>query len=395
MTHKINTVQREVTGFFGLVGISLVFFIGGVFLGPFNALRMSGLINFPEIHYIHWNTALLGGVTFILLLQFFVFVNLTVGVPKYFPLGIFAIWLLAILINYLTIFNLVSPVVPKILFVSVAILLLYIDYRLLKLPYIQPSEGLHLYFVAGTFWLMIGIINFESLFYMNSLFLFSYVYGFFTNFLFGGLFFFVPILYSQKSPSLTSIKLHNGFLNLGIIFGFIFEYSKKQGGIEFGWALDLVSTVFWFLAFAIFFFWFADLIYKAGLSVSIFGLIVGMIMYGLFLFDSFVGAILPAWVGLRHVHLMFVGVFVITISSIGLKIIRIESGRENNETIDWDFQTLKTINKVKAVLLSFVILGVAGVLFSFTIQDYLWLAYSGFFLIIFFSINIFYVILNS
>ncbi len=373
-----------------LAPTALVFFATGIFLGAMNALRMAGIIKYEEIHYLHWNTALLGGVTLILLLQLFAYLS-NAGILKQnatFPMVFMVSWILVVLLNYATIFNWIPSELTSILFMALAISLVYPFALLFNAGKNSSESGHHYHFMFGIFWQIIALFFFESLVRMNPIFLFCFVYGFFTNFLFGGIFLFLPVLFKQKALSRGSLKLHAIVHNTGTLLGAIYEYLQDLGGMSFDWVFNLLSTIVWFLAFLIFFFWYGDFIYKTGLNSSLFGVSIGMVMYALFLFDSFVGAVLPSWVGLRHVHVLFVGSLVITISSVGWVVMKMEMKVPIELEATWDFNELKSdFLSVKGLLLLFVILGAASVLFFFTLQEYKFVAYAGFVLVTSFVLN--------
>lgn len=246
----------------------------------------------------------------------------------------------------------------------------------------------HYYFIGGSFWQIIAMGFYKSLFTINPVFLFAYVYGFFANFLFGGIFYFLPKLFNQRPMGSGTMKVHFLLLNVGTLMGAIFEYLEKYSNVNFTWVFNLLSAIVWLIAFLIFFFWFGDFLYKVGLNPSLIGVSIGMLMYALFLFDSFVGAILPNWVELRHVHVMFVGTLVITISSVGGKIIKMESGSLITDQATWDAQMLiKHLFGVRSILMFFVIIGSSMVLFFFTLREFEFAGYAGIFLFFSFLCN--------
>ena len=86
-------------------------------------------------------------------------------------------------------------------------------------------------------------------------------------------------------------------------------------------------------------------------------------------------AAFPQWVPEKHIHFMFLGALLLTIISIGTRIILVEFRGKSSEVDvkSWSVnEIIKTTPKIRLVSMVGTIVSVGGIIFGFTIQVLGW-----------------------
>jgi hypothetical protein len=385
---------------------SLIFLDVGILLGAMNAFRWGGhdFLGWTvksEYHQTHWTSTLLGGVTFMMLGQMYFFFSQVNGNPhKYhkYTLGVWGIWLLGLIFSYLSVWDDYNTYID---YVILSLRIGSLGFTILLFAFFLDGEFIEkfkdhyslIFFPAAAFWLLIAVLldfDISRGATLNRMFLFTYIYGFFSLALFGSLLFVLPILFKQKPVSKTTVRRYFVLFNLAavIILGDLYMIEERGNETYRGdWVMDFLGPGIWGLAGFLFILWVFDLIYKAGTSPSLIALQIALMMFGFFVLDTLMKNIFEAWVDRSHFHFLFIGTLLITIIAIGTRIIVMQyvpEGRTVTEDIDRITFTGSSGIRTGGILLT--IAAVCGVLLGFTIEDYKVAGWSG--VILFFGLII-------
>jgi hypothetical protein len=387
---------------------SLLFLDVGILLGAMNSFRWGehvflGWTVDPEYHQTHWTSTLLGGVTFMMLGQMYFFFSQVNGKPhKYhrYTLGVWGVWLLGIIFSYLTVWKDYDTYID---YVILSLRIGSILFVVLLFSFFMDEEFVDkfkdhyalIFFPAAAFWLLIAVLlNFDisSGASLNRMFLFTYIYGFFSLALFGSLLFVLPILFKQNPVSKGTVRQYFVLFNLAaiIILGDLYmieerrPITKSYTGDDI---MDYLGPGIWGLAGFLFILWVFDLIYKAGTSPSLIALQIALMMFGFFVLDTFMKNVFEDWVDRSHFHFLFIGTLLITIIAIGTRIIVMQYVPEGGSVIeDIDRITFTGSSGIRTAGILLTIAAVCGVLLGFTIEDYKVAGWSG--VILFFGLII-------
>ncbi|MHA2029148.1 MAG: hypothetical protein ACW99Q_07145, partial [Candidatus Kariarchaeaceae archaeon] len=222
---------------------------------------------------------------------------------------------------------------------------------------------------------------------LDRIFLTTYIYGFFSLTLFGSLSFVLPIMANEKPKSSSSVKFSLVLLNAAAAVFVWDEYRVREGvnsESELSILLDLLGPFLWGLAGFLFVLYVFDLIYKSGVSPSLVAMLVALSMFGFFVVDTLMKNLFDQWVDRSHFHFMFIGTLLITIMAVGSRLLVMqynptsqEIDMKSNGEGEYEISTL-----IRTIGMGVTILGVVGVLTSFTLEEYLLAAYSGLVLLI-------------
>ncbi|MHA2089289.1 MAG: hypothetical protein ACW98K_00395 [Candidatus Kariarchaeaceae archaeon] len=385
---------------------SLLFLDAGIFLGALNTFNYYERLDFlgwdipDEIHQTHWTSTLLGGVTFMMLGQMYFFFSQVNGKPhKYhkYTLAVWGIWLLGLIFSYLSVWDdyntYIDYVILSFRIGSLAFTILLFAFFLDR-EFIEKFKNHYvlIFFPAAAFWLLIAVLlNFDISqgATLNRMFLFTYIYGFFSLALFGSLLFVLPILFKQKPVSKVTVRRYFVLFNLAaiIILGDLYMIEERGNETYRGdWVMDFLGPGVWGLAGFLFILWVFDLIYKAGTSPSLVALQIALMMFGFFVLDTLMKNIFEAWVDRSHFHFLFIGTLLITIIAIGTRIIVMQYVPENGMIADIDRITFSGSSGIRTGGILLTIAAVCGVLTGFTIEDYKVAGWSG--VILFFGLII-------
>jgi hypothetical protein len=378
---------------------SLLFLDVGIFLGALNSFRFQGFdflgwVVKPEIHQIHWTSTLLGGVTFMMLGQMYFFFSQINGQPhKYHRLTIlvWVFWIVGITASFLSVwedYDTYIPIVNYSFRIGSLIYVLLLAVFFLESRFVENFKQNYslIFFPAAAFWLLVAfLLNFDispgaSL---NRMFLFTYIYGFFSMAFFGSLSFVLPILFKQKHMNRSTIRRYFILLNLAAIIILTDLYLIEEKGYSgyFGDALmDFLGPGLWGLAGFLFTLWVFDLMYKSGMNPSLLALLVALMMFGFFVIDTFMKNVFPSWIDRSHFHFLFIGTLLITIIAIGTRIIVMQYNPNTGTQDSMDSLTLTGSSGLRTVGLIMTIIGVSGVLLGFTLEDYKIAGWLGIFL---------------
>ncbi len=366
------------------VFVAMLFADIGIILGATNALRRAGYLTLFQIHMTHWTSTLLGGLSVLMMGQIW-YTFSTINKEKHhqhqltlLPLGL---WLLGMAFNYMAAwvdFNTYHPISFGLLLTSVSIYLVLLltfflkkEFRTLTRKTLTP-----VFLTTSVIWLWLGILFFRSAgeTVSETLFIYSYIYGFFTMTLFGSLYHFLPRIYDQAEPSFfTKILNYSVLLGAGVLLTFE-RYLRNQGFYQF-WFLRLIGAGLFAFSLLIFILWLGDFIYRASLSPSLAGLLVAMVIFSFFMFDTIMASAFPQWIPSKHIHFMFLGALLLTIISIGTRIVLIQfKGKSTNVDVkSWDVkEVVKRTPKIRLISMIGSVIGVGGVIFGFTIQVLGW-----------------------
>ncbi len=373
--------------------LSSVFFLDiGVLFGALNAFRVAGTFKVIEIHMTHWTSTLLGAVTLLMLGQIFFFLSYINEEKSPFHIGTlvsFFLWVVGIFFNYSaawfkngTILGMEFHFIAFIAFFSSIIFYFILCLSFVGRPIfrerLKEFNYVPIFWITGVAWLVLSVYFFQRSdtkfpgTIVNSLFLHSYLFGFFMFTLFGSLFFAIPWLFEGKQPTTATVLLDYILFLLGATVVVSQEYLKQ----EFFdiWFLSFVGPGIYVLAFLVFFLWLADFIYQKGINLSIGGLLVAIIMFAFFLTDTVMASVFPIWVPFKHVHLMFLGVLLLTTISIGSQILLKQyAGTVIGSTEGkWNFKEIFSESKLQSLSLILVIASVVMIILLFTLISLDW-----------------------
>jgi hypothetical protein len=381
---------------------SLIFFIVvaitfldlGILFGALNAFRLSvgefvlfgvNILDPNLILLTHWTNTLLGGLSVIMLGQIFFFFSYANGEKfkrQIISMGFLIIWLMGIISNYLASwvdFDFWHDISSILFFAGISFyLLILIESVLTSLNKLKKKENLPLlHLFTAVVWMWIAIFFFANTKQnaLGLLFLSTFVFGFFSFTLFGSLFYILPRLFDQKKPSNFTVIFHFIILFSGEMMLFINEFFAEILGTPItgiiGLFLPVVGTVFYAGAFFVFLLWLADFIFRTGLTPSLAGLLIAMLMMTFFVIDTLMKEIFPQWVEVNHVHFIFLGALLLTVISIGTKLISTQYSKAGeDETKTWDFKELLQASKFRLLVLLLTIGSVGMILLSFTVLNY-------------------------
>ncbi|MDH5402627.1 MAG: hypothetical protein OEZ01_06005 [Candidatus Heimdallarchaeota archaeon] len=374
----MTTEKREILfPEFKLFLLTSLFFLDlGILFGALNSFRMAGLFDLPQIHQTHWTSTLFGGVTLLLLsLIYYTFSHLNEEVNQYHKLtlivyGLFIVGILSSFMavwinhNFIIITDLVMPLAASLYGVLLALFMKENKFREnLK------SHPAALMMIISIVWLLVAFLmsfNIASS-SLDRIFLYTYVYGFFSTAFFGLLSYVLPEYFNQKPRNMGSIRRDIFLFNISAIFIIL---SNKYSKLHF--SISVLGPVIWGISGLIFTMYVFDLIYKVGVKSSLVGLIGGLVGFLFFVFDTFMKAILPVWVHQSHFHFIFLGTIIIVLVSLGTDIY-LRGDKEGEKVKENKFDP-------KYIGIVMVILGVSGVLLGFTINNLIFAGYFGLFL---------------
>ncbi len=367
------------------VFIAMFFADIGIILGATNAFRAAGFITFFQIHMTHWTSTLLGGLSILMLGQIWYSTSNLLGEKH--PYHAFTIipvilWILGMGFNYLAAwvdFNVFHPIsfyflISSITFYLFIFLMFFLKKRARE---VIKSEPLIIFLFSALLWLWLGIFFFKDVGVTvnETLFIYSYIYGFFALTLFGNLYHYLPRLYDQKAPSTFTVLLNFVVSFSAALLLTIEKYLRGIGYTQEFWFVRLIGAALFGFGLLIFLLWLGDFIYRSGLSPSLGGLLVAMVIFGFFMFDTIMSAAFPQWVPEKHIHFMFLGALLLTIISIGTRIILVEfRGKSSDVDVkSWSVnEIIKTTPKIRLVSMAGAIISVGGIIFGFTIQVLGW-----------------------
>jgi hypothetical protein len=387
---------------------SLIFLDGGILLGALNSFRFKGFQFLgwevpPELHQSHWTSTLLGGVTFMIFGQMYFFFSQINGEKHEYHRGmlvVWGIWLIGILSSYVSVWSDNESEVNDFILnnsfkVGSLIFVLLLATFFFNSNFIENFKNHYslIFFPAAAFWLLVAVLlNFDiRSSSLDRMFLFTYIYGFFSLALFGSLSFVLPIIFKQKPMSRGTIRRYFILLNLAavLILGDLYMIEERGYDSYRGdWVIKYLGPAVWGLAGFLFILWVFDLIYKAGVNPSLIALLVALMMFGFFVLDTFMKNAFPVWVDRSHFHFLFIGTLLLTIIAIGSRIIIMQYTPDqidnSHPLANIDKITFSGSSGVRTIGLLFTIAGVCGVLFGFTIDDYKVAGWSG--ILLFFSL---------
>ncbi|MCE7737446.1 MAG: hypothetical protein GPJ54_21325 [Candidatus Heimdallarchaeota archaeon] len=375
---------------------ALIFLDIGILLGSLNSLRFGGeeigigwiddMANQPEIHQTHWTSTLLGGVSIIMLGQiyfFFAQVSEKKNAGHFLTLPVLVLWLIGVAGSYLIAWN----DVDKGIFIfsmklSIALFLLSILMFFLDDSFrsnIKNHPPL-LLLLSALIWLAIAMFwRFDiDLGSLDRVFLTTYIYGFFSLTLFGSLSFVLPIITDQKRKSNSSVYFNLFLLNAAAIIFVYDKYLDVEKRRE-SLILDLMGPFFWGLAGFLFIMYVFDLMYKSGVSATLIALLVALSMFGFFVVDTLMNNLFEQWILRRHFHFMFIGTLLITIISVGARLLVMQYDPSDQQRMksEGDKLNFEASNLILNAGMITTILGVAGVLTGFTLENFIFAAISG------------------
>jgi hypothetical protein len=380
--------------------VAITFLDLGILFGALNAFRLSvdefvllgvNILDPDLILLTHWTNTLLGGLSIIMLGQIFFIFSYASGKKFNYQIGaeiVLVLWLLGIFSNYLAswanfhslfdfeFWHLASSVLFFLgITIYLAILIISILSSLSTLRVKENLPLLHLFFAVV--WMFIAIIYFgdTSRNALGLLFLSTYVFGFLSFTFFGALFYLLPRLFDQKKPSNFTVIFHFILLFAGEMMLFVSEFFTDILGTPItgviGLFLPVVGTVLYTAAFFVFLLWVADFIFRTGLTPSLAGLVIAMLMMSFFIIDTLMKEIFPQWVDVNHVHFIFLGALLLTLISMGTKLISTQYSKSAEDEIKtWDFKEFLQTSKFKLLVLILPIGSVGMILLSFTVLNY-------------------------
>lgn len=367
------------------VFVAMFFADIGILLGVLNALRVAGILPYFQIHMTHWTSTLLGGLAILMMGQiWYSLSSLSRQKHAYHVLNIMPLilWLLGMVFNYLAAwidFNRFHPISYILLLsgVSVYVVLMLLFFVNERSREVLKKERLFMFLFTAVLWLWLGVFFFKDAGQTvnETLFLYCFIYGFFTLTLFGSLYHYLPRLYDQKPPSSFTVLL-NYLVLLGAASLLTGErYLRSVGFTTEFWFVRLLGAGLLALGLLIFLLWYGDFIYRTGLSPSLIGLVVALTIFSFFMFDTIMSSAFPQWVPEKHIHFMFLGALLLTIISIGTRIVLVQF-QGKSKAVDvksWDVSTvIQRTPKIRLVSMAGAVIGVGGVLAGFTIQVLGW-----------------------
>ncbi|MHA1990672.1 MAG: hypothetical protein ACW98A_06870 [Candidatus Hodarchaeales archaeon] len=374
--------------------VAIIFLDLGILFGALNAFRLSvgefvlfgvNILDPNLILLTHWTNTLLGGLSVIMLGQiffFFSYANEEKFKRQIVTVVVLIIWLLGIVSNYLASwvdFDLWHDISSILFLIGISVYLIaFLESILLSFSKLKKKDNLpFLHLFMAVVWMWIAVFFFASTKQnaLGLLFLSTYVFGFFSFTLFGALFFLLPRLFDQKKPSNFTVIFHFILLFTGEMMLFVNEFFAEILGTPItgviGLFLPVVGTVLYTAAFFVFLLWLADFIFRTGLTPSLGGLLIAMLMMSFFVIDTLMKEVFPQWVDVNHVHFIFLGAILLTLVSMGTKLISTQYSKAAEDEIkSWDFKELLQTSKFRLVVLFLPIVSVGMILLSFTVINY-------------------------
>lgn len=362
--------------------VALFFLDIGVVFGAFNAFRWGGyfkgaLITKPEIHQTHWTSTLLGGVTVLMLGQILFFFSQVSGKRNrlhWLSFGVLGCWLLGIICSYLSVWVDYNTYIGIVRFMVklAAFLFLVLVVSFFFDPSFRANMKTHpaiYHLLSGTIWFTIAVFWKFDIFSgsLDRLFLFTYIYGFFSLTLFGTLTFVLPILSHQKPRNYGAVRTNLIMLNLAGIF-IIYDLYETITYEKDNLFFDIAGPMIWGFAGFFFALYIFDIIYKSGPNTSLIAQIIAILMFEFFVFDTFMKNVFTQWVKYSHVHFLFIGAILLTIIATETRVMVLHYNPETQtfDEIKEEYSNPQ-LRKLRNIGLVIAILAICGVLLGFTL----------------------------
>lgn len=370
------------------ITFSIFFLDIGILFGSLNAFRFGGYLVLPEIHQTHWTSTLFGGVTLLMLGQIFFFLShLNEEKHRYHKinLAVLGLWVTGTLSNYFIVWS-DNPdqflIISELAFKSATVIFIANVLYFFRNKKFRNNIKTHrpaFLMLSALVWLLFAMISFDiKNSSLDRIFLTSFVYGFFSLTLFGILSYVLPIIYKKKPKSNFASTLDLILLNLAGVLLVMYDTNSRY----LPYFIGILGPLIWGIAGFFFILWLFDLLYKSGINSHLIGELVAFTMFGFFVFDTFMKNAFPSWVRTSHVHFMFLGTLLITIVSIGSKVM-ITQYKPSKLALD-ESQIMAKENRLGTYSILTIILLVMGILLAFTIED--WFLAGVFGLILFVAI---------
>ncbi|MHA2502147.1 MAG: hypothetical protein ACXAE3_04710 [Candidatus Kariarchaeaceae archaeon] len=308
--------EQGFRGFLIFIGVAFTYITFGILFGALNSLRMAEIIELNQIHQTHWTSTLFGGMTILMMGLIYTIFSRHMSERKWpdqLMYAVLVIFVLATISNYINAWAVDSPLgryfeelvrLGSLIYLISFGLMIYLN---------QDSWNAHpsfipLYFAVG--WMGVSqliFLGFRGV--IGAPFRVPYIYGFFSLTLFGSLYYLLPILYRSGPRGFGPMWRDAIMISLSAVSLLINEFVDLQSLFGF------IGSILWGLVGFLFILYIFDLIFKNGMKTGLLGLSLALVMFGFFVFDTFMKAVFPVWVSESHAHFMFLGTLLIAILS--------------------------------------------------------------------------------